>query len=341
MIILGVLFLSFLIVIHELGHFLAARFFNLRVDEFGIGFPPRIFSRKKKETRYSLNLLPLGGFVKIHGESGPGDEKPEEPERSFYHQRASKRAVIIAAGVVMNFLAGWLVLSIVFSLGLPKAILVTEVSADSPAAIAQIKEGDVIVGEYESLESFIGFVNENKGRELTLTFLRDGGEFTETLVPRISPPEGEGALGVGLVEVGAERQGILKSFIEGGKAAVAITGEIFSVLFRLVSGAVVGDFEPFSSVAGPVGIFAVLGHAGKLGGVYFLQLLGLISLNLAVLNIMPFPALDGGRLLFIGIEKIKGSPVNRKIENWVNAVGFSLLILLLILITIRDIARIL
>lgn len=333
--------IAVLILIHEWGHFIAAKKMGLLVEEFGFGFPPRLFSVKKGETTYSFNLLPFGGFVKIYGEDSgarPGQSElhPNDPKRAFYSQSFLRRAAIITAGVIMNFVLGWFLMSSIFMIGTPKALLVSEILPGSPAEAVGIAARDQIRG-FKSAEDFIEFVNKNRGTEIALEINRAGEELSFAVIPSIS---GEGAVGVGLVEAGVERQPLFAALWNGLAASVSIMIGIILAFANLIwglvtSGRVLVDF------VGPIGIFGVAQQVGELGFLYVVQLVALISLNLAVLNIMPFPALDGGRLLFILIEKIKGSPLSADFERAANTFGFVLLLLLMIAITARDIVRLL
>ncbi len=327
----GIFFLALLILGHELGHFFAAKLFGLRVDEFGIGFPPRIASKNIGETKYSINLLPFGGFVRIHGEHAD-DKKPKDPKRSFLNQNATKRSIIVIAGVLMNFLIGWIAFSVVFASGIPAKLAIEQVSPGSPAEAAGFEVGEYIAG-FSSTEEFIGFINSHGGEEITINERR--------ITPRVDPPEGEGGLGVTVVEVGIEKQGVLKSVVSGLKSAVEVTSLIIAAFFGFFKGIFVGDFAIVNQISGPVGVFNILGETSRLGAVYLIQFLGLISLNLVVINMIPLPALDGGRFLFILVEKVIGRRLNSKFEAVANAVGVSLLLLLMVIVTIRDIMRIL
>lgn len=325
--------ISLLILIHEFGHFLVAKKMGLLVEEFGFGFPPRLFSKKIGETTYSLNLLPFGGFVKIFGED-PLATATAGQERSFAAQPAWKRALIIVAGVLMNFLLGWLLMSIIFMIGTPKAILIAEVLPGSPAEVTGIMPQDQILG-FEKAKDFIDFVNKNRGKEIALDISRGGEELSFKVIPRV---EGEGPVGVSLVEAGVDKQPFFLAIWEGLKTAGFIVAAIFGAFLNLIwgfltQGKVLVDF------VGPIGIFGVASQAGELGFLYLVQLIAMISLNLTVLNIFPFPALDGGRLLFVLIEKIKGSPLSQNFERAANTAGFILLLLAMIAITIRDITR--
>ncbi len=345
--------ISVLILAHELGHFLIAKLFGLRVEEFGFGFPPRLWSKQIGETKYSLNWLPFGGFVRIYGEHGEllgranllkregADEaaamagQAARDPRSFAAQSILRRVAIVAAGVVMNFLLGWLLISFIFMIGVPKTVLVSNVMADSPASVGGIMSGDILK-DYSASPDFISFIDKNRGKEVSLTILRGEEELELALIPRLKTPDGEGPLGVVLSDTGVDRHSIFGSLSEGFKQAIATIGMIFKSLYGLLL-TLFAEGKVLDGFVGPVGIFGIANQAGSLGVLYLVQLLALISLNLAVLNVLPFPALDGGRLLFLLIEKIKGSPIAPEREAFANALGFGFLLLLMIAVTVRDI----
>lgn len=401
-VILVIIGLSVLILGHEAGHFFAAKLFGMKIDEFGFGFPPRIFGMRRgrgkakitevdveveltavsesgeivateevvkeeivigapkkrwqffrgkepKETSggtiYSFNWLPFGGFVKIAGENErmeKGFEKlsslpSEEKKRLFCFQPAFKRALVIAAGVFVNFLIGWLLVSAVFMVGTPRALLVAQVLPNSPASAAGFREGDV-VKNYTSAADFIKFVNDNRGHEISVGILRGGKELSLSATPRVNIGPNEGALGVAIAEAGEERQGFFSAVGNGFRESLAVIGLTFQALYQLVENLIFHG-SLLQGIVGPVGIFSVAEETGQMGLIYLLQLVSLISLNLAVVNLVPFPALDGGRLLLILIEKVKGSPISQKTEALVNNLGFALLVLLMILITVRDVGK--
>lgn len=335
-----ILGISVIILLHELGHFLAAKSFGLLVEEFGFGFPPRLFSKKIGETTYSFNLLPFGGFVKIYGENREALRQAQgEPakERSFAHQPFYKKTAVILAGVATNFILGWLIISAIFIMGSRQIVAVTEVLKNSPAEAAGLQAGDVLV-DFKTSEEFLKFVRENQGGKISLKTARDGDELVFELTPRINPPAGEGAIGVAFAEAGLPKYSFFRSFWEGLKASVAVSVAIVVSLFQLLIG-LFTEGRLAANFVGPIGIFGVANQAAGLGFAFLLQLIGLISLNLFVLNILPFPALDGGRFLFAVIEKIKKSPLSLKFEQSANALGFLILILLMIAITVRDVVR--
>jgi len=344
-----ILGLAVLVLVHELGHFAAAKWFGVKVEEFGIGYPPKILWKKIGETVYSLNLLPLGGFVRIHGEDeGEGTGAALEAGRGFIHKAAWKRAVILIAGITMNVFAGWIIFSAVFMIGSPEHLMISGVSEGSPAAAEGLALGDVVTrATFGSVtmddpiraDAFIAAVKEANGSRIALSLSRNGETKEVTIVPRVNPPEGQGALGVELADAGFPREPFFAAIADGFTTT-------FSVLWMTVKGFVMlilGVFtEPrtaLQGVAGPIGIFTLAAETGKIGFTYLAQLIGFISINLAVLNLIPFPALDGGRVLFLLIEKIKGKPISSRSQRMVNATGFVMLILLMILVTIHDVRK--
>ncbi len=344
--------LSVLIVGHELGHFGAAKFFKLKVDEFGFGFPPKLFAWRPKrkdgsagETKYSFNALPFGGFVKIAGEndriSGEIEKlqnlPEEEKKRIFLFQPAWKKSLIILAGVFINFVIGWILFSAVFMIGTPQVLIITDVQKGSPSEVAGVLPNDIIKN-YKDSDSFINFVNTNRGKEIEVAVLRNGEELNLKMTPRVETNPGEGALGIGFQPAGAEVQGFFRSFVSGFEQTIfvvwgTIKGFGLLILNLVQTGSISKD------VTGPVGIFSIANQIGKFGLAYLINLIALISINLAVINLIPFPALDGGRFVMILFEKIKGSPIPIKVEGIINGVGFALLLALMAVITVRDIIK--
>ncbi|MBI4992083.1 MAG: site-2 protease family protein [Candidatus Harrisonbacteria bacterium] len=338
-VILIVVGLSVLVVIHEAGHFFASKWFGLLVEEFGFGLPPRFWGKKIGETIYSFNWLPFGGFVKIYGERHADETSYADVQRSFSHQSIFKRALIIVAGVLMNFLLGWLLITIVFMVGIPQAVLVTDIKEGSIAALAGIQKGDRLV-DFKLIPELLGAVEQNKGGEMILNVERGKEKLTINVIPRADVPEGEGNLGIFIVESGLPKTGFFRSFWDGLKTSLKMTGAIFVGIIDLVVG-IFTDISILERFIGPVGIVNVAIQSTRLGVAHFLQLLALISLNLAVFNVIPIPALDGGRLFFLLIEKIKGKAINQRTEMIVNAAGFAFLLLLILAITVKDILTLL
>lgn len=350
-----VVILAVLVIVHELGHFSVARLFKMFVAEFGFGFPPRIFSKKIGETTWSFNAVPLGGFVRIPGEDGiskdgdaPTTLDPDEEDlstipsqRLFASHPAWQRILVLCAGVFMNFLVGWILLAIVFSVGVKSSVVITDVSKDSPAYTAGLAIGDRIDG-YASVDEFINAVNLQKGKEFSFSYSRAGQDElkTVTIIPRSNPPEGQGALGVGLGQEGVESQSFWASLWSSLQTSIGFFGMIFVLLFKLILSPFTGE-NIVQNLSGPVGVFQATAQASHMGFLYIANLAAIISLNLAALNIFPFPALDGGRVLFVLLEKIKGKPLSFKAQTIANSIGFGLVILLLIYVTVQDVIRIL
>lgn len=345
------LVLSILVLVHELGHFLVAKHFGILVEEFGFGLPPRVWGKKIGETLYSINALPFGGFVKLHGEDDPGSITV--PGRAFLNKGKLPRVLVITAGVVMNFILAFICFSIVYSFsGIPRQgnkIKILDISASSPAQTAGILSGDYVTKvdgvEVNSSEDFIKQIEDKKGQKVDLTVLRQKDTGQETvdvkLTPRENPPENEGPLGVVVTSTEIYFPPIwqrpfygayygFKDAIFWGQTVVLGFAKIFTDLF--------GGVVP-KDVAGPVGIFAITSQAAALGVLAVVNFIGILSVNLAILNIIPFPALDGGRLLFVAIETFFGRKVMPKVESTIHAVGMVILILLILLITANDIKR--
>lgn len=351
-----IIIIGILVLVHEFGHFITAKRAGMKVEEFGFGFPPRIFGIKRGETIYSINWIPFGGFVKIFGEGGEEAANP----RSFASKKAGTRAKVIVAGVVMNLILAYVLLAAGNMMGLRTAIAeddhnslirdrriqIVQIAAGSPADQAKLESLDEIIGfKIEGKNITIANVaevqeniNQNKGKNIILKIKRSGEVLEKNVVPRINPPAGEGALGIQLAATGVIKYPWYQALYEGGKqTGFLIINTAYG--YGHIIGKVFTTGSPGAELSGPIGIAKFTGQAARIGLAYLLQLMALISVNLAILNIIPFPALDGGRLLFIGLEKIKGSPLSRRVENLVNSVGFALLILLMIYVTTKDISR--
>ena len=346
-IILFFIVLAVLILSHELGHFIAAKKSGVGVDEFGFGFPPKIAKFKKGETTYSLNLIPFGGFVKIHGEEGQEANDP----RSFGSKPICNRSLIISAGVIFNVALAWILIIAGFSFGMPvgvssapqgaeiknQKVVVLEVAKNSPAESAGILAGDELTG-FSRVGDASVFISQNAGKEIEIKYKRNTEIFLVKITPRINPPSGEGALGIAMDEIGTVKLPIYRAVIEGTKMTYNVVVGTALSLFYFVIGAIKGDVG-LSAIAGPVGIAGIAGSAAKFGFVYFLSFIAFLSINLAIINILPFPALDGGRLLFLLIEKIKGSPVSSRISSVVHGAGMAILLTLMLMVTYRDILK--
>lgn len=349
-IIIFILILGLLIFVHEFGHFIVAKRKGLKVLEFGFGFPPRLFGIKRGETTYLINLIPIGGFVKILGEEGEAESDP----KSFSSKPVRVRALILVAGVLMNFLLAMVLLSVGFKIGLPQVvdsvngkvhdekIQIAFISKDSPAEKVGLSLGDEIIAidgeKFEKVELMQDKIKEKSGKEIKIEIKRGANILEKKITPRENPPEGEGALGVGLVKTGIVSYPIFQAIAKGVSTTFSIMAAIFIAFYEIIKNLIIG--KPVTAeLAGPVGIAVMTGQAARMGFVYILQFTAILSINLGIINILPFPALDGGRILFLVIEKIRGKKVSQKVENLIHTIGFAFLILLMILVTFRDIFR--
>ena len=354
---LTILILSLLVLSHELGHFLVAKLFGVHVDEFGIGLPPKALTLfKKKETEYTLNWLPLGGFVRLAGEEHDSSlwEKlnPVERAHMFFAKPAWQRVLVMIAGVTVNFLVGIVLFSIVYvHTGIPKysgeQVLVSSVAKNSPAALANIKENEVIVRVGDttitSADQFVSLIQTKKGQAVDLyvstldaSGIKSASSRVVSVIPRENPPVGEGSLGVAIATVpivSYEKkvwyQAPFYGAVEGTKEAWGWALMFFQILSH--------PAELLKNLSGPVKVVQVGQQAAAEGWVSLVRFAAIISLNLGIFNLLPLPALDGGRIVMVGLEKIIGRKRVTSAEKYVNAVGMGLLILLLVVVTVKDI----
>lgn len=378
-VLLFLVILSVLVFVHEFGHFSMARLFGMRVDEFGFGFPPRALgfwkdpktntwkfvgskTDRMPRTIYSVNWIPLGGFVRIKGEDGAGRKEKD----SFASSPGWKRIIVLSAGVIMNFILAWVLFSIVFMIGAPQAVTsddtvngetsvqIGNVLPNTPAEEMGFRIGDTILGRYvetdrsEEEKAYytplvtIGDVQEyveaNKGKEIR--FLVKRGEEQVPLIgsPRVDYPEGEGSLGIELVRTSIVSYPWYEAVWKGLMTVFMLIGAILAAFWGLLKTLFTTGSTP-ADIAGPVGIAFYTKQVADLGFVYILQFAGILSVNLGIINILPIPALDGGRVVFVLAEMIKGSPVSQKFEQAIHSIGFVLLLLLMLVVTFFDFIR--
>lgn len=350
-----VIILAVVVLIHEFGHFFAAKRNGVLVEEFGFGFPPRIWGKKMGETLYSVNWIPLGGFVKLYGEEYHEAEKKGTSDtkiplhRAFIHKKPWQKTLIIVGGVVMNFFLGWVLISFLFTQGIPSpaGVRIVEVAKDSPAAEAGLQKGDIIRSVDTAHEvvnviltaDLVTTTNQFAGEKIQLTIERDGRSRPVRITPRKNPPEGQGSLGVVI-----EQQLTTKKYswytapfyglLEAATMTTTIARELLKIPAQFIT-----QQKTSVEFSGPVGIAKIVGEARQYGILALLQLVALLSLNLGVINILPFPALDGGRLVFIIYEWVTGKRTNQIFERYMNLIGFIILIALSVLITAYDIHR--
>lgn len=359
-IIIFLIILALLVLVHEFGHFITAKFSGIRVDEFGIGFPPKIKKLFRwKGTDFTLNTIPFGGFVKIFGEN-PDAESISGPDiaRSFVHKPRYIQALVLSAGVLCNIIFAWLLISFGFVYGLPTPVsstigqvkdarlIITSVAPHSPAETAHIKAGDAITSiSYNkekpkdlSPQAVSDFINSHDSKVLAVNYARGDEKLTTTVTPAKGIVVDRSAIGISMDLIGVLKLPIHKALWQGAITTWQLTEATAVGLATFFGQAIVGKSN-FSQVTGPVGIVGLVGDVTKLGFIYLLSFTAFISINLAVINLIPFPALDGGRLLFVVIESIKRSRINPKITNTLNAVGFVLLLLLMAVVTLHDIVK--
>lgn len=345
--------LAILIFVHELGHFLAARLCGIRVDVFALGFGPRIVSWKRKETEYAINVIPFGGYVKIFGEN-PDNESLHGPhsDRSFVNKPRWQQAIVLSAGVFFNFLFAWVLYTAIFTSGVTattlgfekytdrfsdQRIMVTYVAKDSPAEKAGIQIGDVF-DKAQSIESVQDSINNSQGQQVSLEYNRKGEEQIAKVIPVTGIVENKYAIGISMDIVGDLKLPVGTALVEGFNYTIEMIKLTFVGLVQFFTNIFRGHAD-FASVAGPIGIANIVGDAASLGFTYLLMITALISINLGVINLIPFPALDGGRLLFVIIESFIRRRIPMSFANTVNTIGFTLLMLLMVVVTYKDIVK--
>lgn len=345
-IVIFVAILIVIIMIHELGHLIVAKLNGVKVEEFAFGFPPRLFSFRSKGTRYSINLIPLGGYVALLGEN----EDIKKPG-SYYSKKVWQKITIILTGVLMNFLLAIVVLAIGFSVGMtplvsdPEAlsgqkssqVMVAQVVENSPAQAIGLEPGNILQG-FSAPTDLSEFTKAHAGEIVNLAVKKNSK--TENFQVKLAI--GEAPLGVGVVSVTLVKQpfyqAIPTAVIEVGKSIVVIFEVLWQIIKSLFTTGKAG--EAGVGIVGPVGIFNFTASAIKVGWIYILQLLAILSINLGIINILPFPALDGGKIFFLGLEGIfRKKVVRQEIENLIHTIGFVILIVLILVITFRDIFR--
>lgn len=357
------LILLVLVIVHEFGHFIVAKLTNMRVDEFAFGFPPRIFSKKIGETEYSINALPLGGYVSIWGENGGEDDNKEDGakhhKRAFGNRPWWAQLLVLVAGVTMNMLLA-LFIFIVISYGkiemsvndpaygaLVKnsSLMITDAAENSPAykaglvpgsKLLSVKSGNVSAS-LTSPESLVAFITAHIQDSFTVTYISPDGLKKDTTVAAVYGivPDKK-VIGISVENVGTLNttplQAITIGYLRTSDMTIATVNGLFSVVKTVFEGKSV-----MQSLSGPIGIAKIVGKTSEYGYKAVLTLIAVLSINLAIFNILPLPALDGGRMVVVIIEAVSRKKIPFKYYSWVNIIGFSLLMLLLIIVTIHDI----
>lgn len=363
-IIIFLIVLSLLVFVHELGHFVMAKRAGMKVHEFGFGFPPRLIGIQKikgkwkivsqnadpDHTVYSINAIPLGGFVKIMGEDSDEIDDP----RSFTSKSFFAKLITLAAGVVMNVILAWLLLSIGFMAGLPVAVqdlseipsngqftnqqvAIVDIQPGSPAEKSGLQPSDIIQNvdgqTFSQIKDLQLYIHDHHGQQIAFDVKRVNQEKHVTVQALDNPVDG-GLVGIGLAAYGKLKFSPPTALVQGAKTTYLQLSNIVQGLYHLFSAG-----EGLKSLGGPVKIAQLTGQVADLGLIPLLQFSAFLSLNLAILNTLPFPALDGGRMLFLIVEKIRGRKNNPLIEQYANTIGFFVLLLLMAVITVRDISQ--
>jgi len=360
--------ISLLVAIHELGHFLIAKKLGIKVEEFGIGYPPRIVGKKIGETIYSFNLIPFGGFVKILGEEGESEPKKEKLEeersRNFLFRPYWQKILVLVGGVLAFWIISWPLFAAALYFGTPVAVSdeemspkaqvrVLEVAPHSPAQNSGLKSGDVIrkiavfspsgeklaEKEIKKVKDVVELSNTYKGEIFQMWIQRKNQEKIIRVATRVAPPKNQGPIGISLIRAVQEREPLLSSLTDGFKRVFQGTDLVFYSFGLMIKGIFNTELRESLNmkVVGPIGIGAMMNQTLGWGLGFYLNFIGLIAVYLAVVNLLPIPATDGGRIFFLTIGKIRGKPFNREIEDKIHSFFFILLIILLIIISIQDI----
>lgn len=367
-ILIFIIVLGVLVFVHELGHFIVARKSGMGVHEFGFGFPPRVVGIQKvdgkwkivwgkkqlssESTVYSINAIPFGGFVRIMGED---NDEANDP-KSFTNKSFAARFLTLAAGVLMNVLTAWVILSIGFMVGLPVAIdqtsnlpkgaefnnqyiLIGEIKSGSAAEQAGLQNGDVIKlvnkQSFTEIPALQEYIKSHQGESIIFDIQRINESKSISVQTSKDVAPGQGIVGIGLAYYGTLQFGPITALYQGVKTTVNQLQAIVTGLYNVFT-----SKAGLKQIGGPVKIAQLTGQVADLGILPLLQFTAFLSLNLAILNTLPIPALDGGRMLFLIIEKLRGKPNNQAIEQYANAIGFMVLLGLMVIISIRDISHI-
>jgi regulator of sigma E protease len=354
-----------LIWVHELGHFSVAKLFGIRVDEFAIGFPPRLFKVQYGETVYTFNLILVGGFVRIHGEN-PDDVAPGERDpRALTSKNRGVQAAVMLAGIAFNLIFAWVALSAGYMAGMPARasdtalgpltapkVLIGAVRPDSPADRAGIKPGDAIariqtgtelldtstLSTTRQADVVQNFITQHQDESLVITLVRDGKEETVLAKPEAGVVEGRKVIGVEFGDVGILRLPPHLALVQGAIAFKDMTLATAVGLGSFFGQILVGQPD-LSQVSGPIGIAGIGSDAVKAGFGTAAVVAALISINLALINLLPIPGLDGGRLLVLGIEAVIRRPVAPKIVNTLMLVGLAFIVILMVVVSVNDVVR--
>lgn len=350
-----------LVIVHEFGHFIAAKWVGMRVDEFAFGFPPRLYAKKKRETTYAVNALPLGGYVSIWGENGDPDDVAKTHPRAFSNRPKWAQVLVLSAGVIMN-----MVLALAIFIGISFGnvdmstsdpvygarakdphIMVMESAPNSPAYMAGIMPGSVITklssggqsAQLTSATSVIAFIEAHQNDSFAISFVKPDGTRGETVIAAVYGivPEKK-ALGISIDTIGTVTTSPLEALTLGISRTYDMTILTLQGLWSVLT-SIGGGESVLESLAGPIGIAKIVGETSEYGYTAVLTLVAILSINLAIFNALPLPALDGGRIVVVALEAISRRRIPFKYYSWVNMAGFAALMLLLVVVTINDFTR--
>jgi regulator of sigma E protease len=369
-IVVFILVLSVLVLAHEFGHFWAAKNRGLKPVEFGLGLPSRVWCIYKStdgtwkrvwgkkeitdaaDTIYSINWMLFGGFVNLLEDEAGGDDP-----NHFVNKKIWERAMILLAGVTMNIFLAMFLYSVGFAFGLPQSldgldekaivsdrqIIIDQILKDSAASKADLRPSDVILDidniEFKSTADLIQYVDLNIDKELDYKIKRGEEVLHKKIIPQKLAETGKGGIGIGISDIGIVRYPWYLAIWNGISFTVILVVKMLTALFIVIKSLIMGNGAG-TEVGGPVMIAKYIGQAARMGFGYLINLTALLSVNLAIINALPFPALDGGRVLFLLIEKIKGAPVKRELENAINTIGMVLLLLLMAVVTLKDVLNV-
>ncbi|MGI6713417.1 MAG: RIP metalloprotease RseP [Bacillota bacterium] len=331
-IVLSILIFGLLILVHEFGHFIVAKLADVKIDEFSLGMGPKVMQKKKGETVYSLRWFPIGGFVKMAGMEPGEDDEP----RGFNKKTVLQRAAIIFAGPLMNFITALVLFILVFMVvGIPSDTnVIGKVVSGAPAETAGLKSGDKIIQiqgtQVATWKEMVLAIRQHPQETIKLIVLRDGSKKEITVVPEKDPDTGNGQIGI---LQSWERKGFFTSITLGLERTYEFTKLLVVSLGQMITGTVKAE------VAGPIGVVQMVGEVARYGLASIMTFAGILSINLGVINLFPIPALDGSRLVFLGLEGVRGCPIDPEKENFVHLIGFALLMILMVVITYNDILR--
>lgn len=328
--------IGLLVVVHEFGHFATAKLVGMRVDEFAVGFGPKLFSLRRGETLYALRAVPLGGFVRIAGM----DPDEEQDEHSYQRKPIWARMLVIAAGSVMNFVLPvvlFLLVLLTSGIDMPSdQPVVGGLIENRPAAMAGIVAGDRIVAvdgtPIGSWRQFVETVKPSAGKPLTIKYERSGVAHTAVITPELDAKSGRGIIGI-TPEIFNRRPGLGEAVGLAFKQTYLVVVAMIVGIGQMITGQAPAD------VAGPIGVAQMAGQVAQLGIMPLLQFAAFLSINLGLINLLPVPVLDGGHLVTLAVEAVRGKPLGRDQLQFIQMIGFTLLMLLMLLATFKDVVR--